>query len=209
MISKSKIPVPVVRRLPRYLIYVRELQETGTEWVSSMELAQALVLTSSTVRQDLSHLDMRGVSKRGYFIKDLERVLVDTLGGSRRYSVVVIGTGKLGGAIAQHGNLERNGFDVKAVLDSDPKLVRKKVGAFQVRPMSELPAVVAEERIEMGIIAVPAEFAQEVADELMGVGIKALLNLALVQLTVPDHVRVTDIRVVVGLQELAYGLQEA
>ncbi len=203
---KAKIPVPVVRRLPRYLIYVRELQETGVEWVSSLELAQALALTSSTVRQDLSHLDMSGVSKRGYRISDLETVLVDTLGGTRTLPVVVVGAGLLGSAIAQHGNLEKNGFEVRAILDSDPALVGKKEGSLRVIPMRNLKKVVADKQIEIGIIAVPSEQAQQVADDLIAAGLKALLNLALVHIQVPEDVTLTDIRIVVGLQELAYGL---
>lgn len=207
-VSKKLIPVPVVKRLPRYLLFVRELQDLGHEWVSSMALAEGLALTSSTVRQDLSHLNMSGVSKRGYLIEHMVTVLTDILGGTRRHRVIVIGAGLLGSAIAQHGNLERNGFDVQAVLDVNPDLMGTEIGELRVISMRNLNKVVEKKKIEMGIIAVPADQAQAVADALIAAGVKALLNLALVHIKVPKEVNITDVRVVVGLQELAYGLSQ-
>lgn len=204
---QNRLPEPVLRRLPRYLIDVQELQASGATWVSSVELGTALGLTSSTVRQDLSHLDLEGVSKRGYEIEKLMRALTRALGTDKKYRVVVIGAGFLGSAIALHGDLTRNGFKVSALMDVDPEIIGTRVGKLLIRSMNALPQVVREEQIDIAIIAVPASEAQRVADELIATGITALLNLALVQLKVPDDVLVVDERIVVSLQELAYLLR--
>ena len=204
---QEKLPQPVRRRLPRYLIYVRELREAGVEWVSSADLARDLGLTSSTVRQDLSQLDLVGVSKRGYEIEKLLAVLTHELGGDRTHRVLIVGAGFLGSALALHGALAQHGFEVCAIMDVNPEIIGSKVGRLPVRPMSALRRVLEQEGIDIGIIAVPVKEAQRVADALIEAGVTALLNLALIQLKVPDRIAVVDARIVVSLQELAYILR--
>lgn len=208
-VRPRRLPEPVVRRLPRYLIDAQELQASGVTWVSSIELGKALGLTSSTVRQDLSHLDLEGVSKRGYEIEKLVSALVQELGANRSYRVVIVGAGFLGSAIALHADLGHYGFRVSALMDVDPEIVGASVGGLQVQPMNVLPDIVGREQIEIGIIAVPAAEAQAVADELVAAGVTALLNLALVQLKVPEAIQVVDERIVVRLQELAYVMRNS
>ena len=204
---QTRLPDPVIRRLPRYLIGAQELEASGATWVSSVELGHALGLTSSTVRQDLSHLDVEGVSKRGYEIAQLSSALTRTLRADRKHRVVLVGAGLLGRAIALHGDLTRYGFEVAAVMDVNPEIIGTSIGNLKVQPMSALPDAVAREHIDIGVIAVPAPEAQAVADALVAMGILALLNLALVQLKVPDSVQVVEERIVVSLQELAYRLR--
>lgn len=202
-----KLPAPVVRRLPHYLIDVEQLQARGVTWISSSELGCSLGLTSSTVRQDLSHLDFHGVAKRGYEISKLLAALIAELGADRRHRVVIAGAGLLGSAIALHGDLDHYGFEVRALLDVDPEILGTRVGAFQVLPMSALSQVVERDHIDIGIIAVPARAAQGVADVMIAEGITALLNLAQAQLRTPETVQVVEERIVSRLQELAYLLR--
>ena len=204
---QTRLPEPVLRRLPRYLIDAQELHASGVTWVSSVELGNALGLTSSTVRQDLSYLDLEGVSKRGYEIEKLISALRHELGTDRRYRVVIVGGGFLGSAIALHGDLARYGFEVCALMDVNPELIGTSVDGLVIRPMSTLSSVIERKKIDIGIIAVPASEAQRVADQLIATGIRALLNLALAQLKVPEDVSVVDERIVVSLQELAYLLR--
>ncbi|HSN81436.1 MAG TPA: redox-sensing transcriptional repressor Rex [Polyangiales bacterium] len=202
--EESSLPEPVMRRLPRYLIDAQELKASGETWVSSVALAKALGLTSSTVRQDLSHLELEGVSKRGYEIEKLITAVTRKLGADKTYRVIIVGAGFLGSAIALHGDLARYGFEVAAVMDVDPKVIGTSVGGLQVQSMKALSRLVKQKHIDIGIIAVPAADAQGVAEQLTAAGITALLNLALVQLKVPEHVQVVEERIVVSLQELAY-----
>ncbi|WFB35411.1 redox-sensing transcriptional repressor Rex [Kiritimatiellota bacterium B12222] len=206
MQSTDQIPHPVIRRLPKYLVHVQELREDGVEWASSQDIADALGLTSSTVRQDLSHMDLRGISKKGYETSQLEAVLRQVLGADIMHHVVIIGAGHLGRALAEHGAFARRGFDIGALFDQDESLIGKSYGAVQVMSMDELATQADKMQIDIGIIAVPSAAAQEVAEQLVAVGVKAILNLAYKHVKVPAHVTVVDARIMESLQELAYAL---
>jgi redox-sensing transcriptional repressor len=206
-ITSLKIPGSVVRRLPRYLTQAQHLRQEGVEWVSSLSLAETLGLTSSTVRQDLSHIDFQGVSKRGYSTAGLEGALARTLGVDHDITCVLVGAGNLGRALALHDEFGRQGFKIVGVFDSAPAVVGKKVGRFTVQGMTELAGVVREQKVEIGIISVPHEAAQPVADQLITAGVRGLLNLTTAHLLVPAEASVVDARVLASLRELAYGVK--
>lgn len=198
------LPRPVVYRLPQYLTRVRELRQSGVEWVSSLELARDLGLTSSTVRQDLSQLHMQGVSKRGYQVSRLEAILAKELGANREHCAVIVGAGYLGTALAAHGGLMEQGFRVCGIFDADPDLVGGRVGDLHTQSMETLSHTVKKHCAEIGIIAVPSAAAQQVADELVAAGVQGLLNLAYAQVRVPPSVALVDARLIANLQQLAY-----
>ncbi len=200
------IPHPVIRRLPKYLVHVQELREEGVDWASSQQIADALGLTSSTVRQDLSHIDLNGISKRGYETIQLEGVLRQILGADVLHRVVIMGAGNLGRALAEHGAFSERGFEIVALFDTDPRLVGKCYGSVCVLPVEKLEEVTAKMTVDIGIIAVPAHSAQAVADALVGQGVRAILNLAYKHIRVPEHVHLVDARIMESLQELAYAL---
>jgi len=200
------IPPSVVRRLTRYLTHVQTLRGEGVEWVSSQELASTLGLTSSTVRQDLSYVDFSGISKRGYETAGLEEVLTAILGADQEWNLIVVGAGNLGRALALHEEFTRRGFHIRGIFDNDPKKIGRKVGNLTIRGMEDVPSAVAEEKIDIGVIAVPAGAAQAVSDALAAAGIKGLLNLALPHIVAPPHVAIIDARVVASLLELTHAI---
>lgn len=204
---KAAIPRPVVLRLPQYLTHIRSELRNGIDWVSSQSMADALGLTSSTVRQDLSHLDLSGISKRGYEAKLLESTLSAKLGGQILSRLVIVGAGHLGCALALHGDFSENGFRACGIFDNSEEVIGNRVGRFVVRPMRELAGVVRKREVDMGVIAVPSRAAQQVANELVEAGVRGLLNLAYANLKVPASVSVVNARILAGLQELAYLLQ--
>lgn len=206
MIHSDEMPQPVIRRLPKYLVHVQELREEGVEWASSQDIADALGLTSSTVRQDLSHMDMRGISKKGYETSQLEAVLRQILGADIMHHVVIIGAGHLGRALAEHGAFARRGFEICGLFDLDPNLIGNHYGNVQVMSMRALPEQAKKVKIDIGIIAVPSQAAQEVAEQLVAIGVRAILNLAYKHVKVPAGVTVVDARIMESLQELAYVL---
>lgn len=202
----EKIPGPVIRRLPKYLVHVQELRDEVVEWASSQEIADALGLTSSTVRQDLSHMDLKGISKKGYQIIQLEAVLRQILGADKLHRMVIVGAGNLGRALAAHGDFGRRGFEICGLFDQDDTLVGTSVGSVEVKPMSELLVEAGRKRIDIGVIAVPTQAAQSVAEQLVQAGVPAILNLAYKHIQVPEGVTVVDARLMESLQELAYVL---
>ena len=202
--NKNLLPQPVIQRLPKYLTHVLELKGSGESWVSSGNMALSLGLTSSTVRQDLSHLNLSGVSKRGYELNTLENALREVLGTEQCHRLIIVGAGYLGSALALHGGMLQYGFTTCGIFDKDPEVVGHPVGRLKVEPMKNLRSVVSRKKVDIGIIAVPAVAAQEVADHLVEAGVSALLNLAYAHIRVPRHVSVIDARLLASLQELAY-----
>ena len=201
------MPQSVIRRLTRYLAHVQTLCAQEIKWVSSQEIADDLGLTSSTVRQDLSHLDFSGVSKRGYETCGLEKVLTEILGADTKWKMVVVGAGNLGKALALHEEFSRRGFRIVGIFDADANKIGKKVGNLVIRSQKEIPALVSSEKVDIGIIAVPAQVAQSVADLLIMSGVKGLLNLALSHIVTPQSVPVVDSRVVSSLLELSHTIK--
>jgi len=201
---KKTISPSVVKRLPRYFSYVQALSANGIEWVSSSELAGQLGLTSSTVRQDFSCFDFSGISKRGYEVSGLQKMLADILGADTVWKIVVVGAGNLGRALALHEEFVRRGFDIVGIFDADSKKQGTKIGGLDVMPMDMLKGVVEKHHVTMGIIAVPDEAAQTVADLLVDAGVKGLLNMAMSHIVVPDRISVADSRIVASLQQLSH-----
>jgi len=193
--------------LPRYYALVQRLRQDGVEWVSSERLGRALGLTSSTVRQDLSHLDFSGISRRGYSTAGLDRALSAVLGADQQVRMVIVGAGNLGKALARHAEFAAKGFALRGIFDRDPRVVGSRVGGLPVLGMERLADVVRAEQAEVGIIAVPASAAQEVADRLVRAGIRGLLNLADAHVLAPADVPVVDARILASLQELVYQIR--
>jgi redox-sensing transcriptional repressor len=200
------VPPAVLKRLTHYYAAVQGMRADEVEWVSSTEIAEALDLTSSTVRQDLSYLDFTGVSKRGYETRGLETALARALGADRVWNMLIVGAGNLGRALALHQEFRRRGFVIRAVCDSDVFKTGLKLGDLEVQRMHHVPELVREHDIDIGVIAVPASAAQEVAELLVEAGVRGLLNLSPVHVNVPDDIAVTDARILASLQELTHAL---
>jgi redox-sensing transcriptional repressor len=205
--AHTKIPASVVKRLPKYLSYTQRLRREGVAWVSSMDLGEALGLTSSTVRQDLSHIDFYGVSKRGYSTAGLETALAESLGADREICVVVVGAGNMGRALLLHDEFMRQSFKMCGIFDSDSQLFGEKVGKLLVQGMDKLPETVCGRDVDIGVIAVPQQAAQEVADHLILAGVRGILNMTAAHIVAPKKVPVVDARIVASLQELAYAIK--
>ena len=205
--TEVRIPLSVVRRLPKYLMMAKQWHAEGVEWVSSEALADALALTSSTVRQDISHLDFQGISKKGYSTAGLEAVLTLTLGADQESVCVLVGAGNLGRALATHEEFARQGFFICDVFDNHPSVIGETIGHFVVRDMNELPRMVEVRKVEIGIVAVPHDAAQQVVDRLCRAGIRGILNLTTAHVTVPTGVALTNAQIIASLRELAYVLK--
>jgi len=204
---KDPVPIPVLRRLSHYLQHIRVQVEKGREWISSRELAEALDVTSSTVRQDLSCLDISGTARRGYRTSDLEAAVVTLLGRDRESNMVIVGAGNLGRALALHQEFPRQGFTICGLFDSSPAVVGRDFGKLTVQAMSELPRTVSEKNAEIGVIAVPSSAAQKVADELVASGVQGVLNMSCSHVRTPEGVSVVEARMFSSLSLLSYAIK--
>jgi redox-sensing transcriptional repressor len=197
--SAGRLPEATVARLPVYLRALSSLADEGRTTVSSEALAAASGVGPAMLRKDLSHLGSYGTRGVGYEVAELVREVGRVLGLGQRWSVVIVGAGHLGQALAGYGGFADRGFRIAALLDSDPARVGSVVAGQVVRPVEELDAVVAAEGATIGVIATPAEAAQEVCDRLVAAGVRSILDFAPTVLQVPDGV---DVRVVNIADEL-------
>ena len=200
----GSIPEPAVRRLSLYLRELEKFHRNNRLTISSKQLGESLRLTDAQVRKDLAYFGQFGRPGIGYRVVDLVSRLRHILGTDRDWNVLLVGAGNIGAALASYRGFASKGFNIVAVLDNDPAKVGKRIGTFTVRPLSELGAVAKEPSARLAILAVPADGAQDVADQLIAAGIRGLLNFAPLSLTVPKGVAVNAVDVGVQLEQLAF-----
>jgi redox-sensing transcriptional repressor len=203
---RNNVPAIVIGRLPLYLRMLTFLEMEGKSITASQELADRLGLSSAQIRKDLSYFGEFGKQGTGYNIAYLQRQLRHILKIDRVWDIALIGAGNLGRALANYAGFESHGFRLAAIFDNAAKKVGTKVGELQVQDVAELPRVVREKRLQIAVLAVPAEIAQSVADQLVALGVRAILNYAPITLSVPSKVKVYYLDPVVGLQSMTYYL---
>jgi len=198
------VPEATVARLAVYLRVLSGLAEQGVVTVSSEELATAAGVNSANLRKDLSHLGSYGTRGVGYDVAVLVERIENTLGLTRRLAVALVGVGNLGHALAGYGGFTTRGFHIAALLDADPNRIGEKIAGLVVRHVDELPEVVSELDIAIGVIATPAHAAQAVCDQLVDCGVTSILNFAPTVLVVPDGVDVRKVDLAIELQILSF-----
>jgi redox-sensing transcriptional repressor len=203
-VRERSIPEATVGRLPVYLRALVDLAESGAGTVSSDELAEAAGVNSAKVRKDLSHLGSYGTRGVGYDVAYLIHQIRRELGLTQHWPIVIVGIGNLGQALANYAGFAERGFRVAALVDADPVRVGERIGEHEVRHVEELPAIVAELDVAIGVIATPAGAAQEVADRLVDAGVRSVLNFAPAMISVPAGVSVRKVDLAVELQILTY-----
>ena len=219
MSTGRRIPEATVARLPEYLRLLTESYDAGMLNLSSEELADMAGVNAAKVRKDLSYLGTYGVRGVGYDVEYLIYQVRRELGLDHDWPVVIVGAGNLGQALAGYGGFRSRGFPVAGIVDLDPDKVGTFIGdqgdaaipadpAYVVRPLDELPSIVANGfkgiPISIGVVATPAAAAQDAADLLVGAGVTSILNFAPVLLVVPATVSVRKVDLAVELQILSY-----
>lgn len=205
--GEEDIPDIVIRRLPTYARSLAYMLQEGITTVSSSELASRIGGTAAQIRRDLSYFGEFGKQGKGYNVNYLLEQIKEILNMDRDWHVALVGIGNLGQALVHYDGFRERGFHIVAAFDRDPKrIAHTKMEGIELYPMDKLTEVLKEKDIAIGIIAVPAEGAQEVADELVKAGIRAILNYAPIIVQVPDNVRIRHIDPISGLQSMTYYL---
>lgn len=185
-LPKEILPEPTLRRLPWYLAFVTLLRDRGVEYVSSTSIAKELNVDASQIAKDLSFLNIKGKTRIGYEVAGLEHELRDFLGFSEVHNAIVVGAGSLGSALMQDSGLQRYGLNIVAGFDVNPERIGRRIGTIEVFPISQLGGLTQKLNVSVGIVTVPFEAAQTVADACMEAGISALWNFT------PCRIRVID-----------------
>ncbi len=204
--NKQEIPDIIVSRLPIYLRALRHMQAVGKLTTSSQELGASVGISAAQIRKDLSQFGEFGKQGTGYDIAFLIDQLRDILKVRRAWDVAVIGMGDMGHALSRYQGFTDKGFRVVMVFDNDPAKIGGQVGNFVVRDIKDLVTELQSSGIKLAMLCVPAVAAQDVTNQLVKAGVKAILNYAPISLNVPAGVRVQYIDPSIGLQRMTYYL---
>ena len=201
MVKSRKIPGPTIMRLS---LYYRGLAESRkAEYISSKELSGFTGFSPEQIRQDLSYFGQFGSPGKGYDIGLLKDRIRKILGVDKRLKVVVVGTGNLGSALMRYKGFVEQGFDIINGFDIDRKKVGRIIYGKQVLHISRLRNIIGKEKVKIAVLAVPAEYANDIASKLVKCGIKAILNFAPARLRLPSGVKLLNVDLGVELERLS------
>lgn len=206
--QKKRVPDVVIKRLPRYYRYLGELKNQGIGRISSAALSEKMNVTASQIRQDFNYFGGFGQQGYGYSVDNLYREIGNILGLHDGYRTVIVGAGHLGHALANHSAFKKRGFNICAVFDRDENIIGKEINGIKVLSEKELEGYIAENNIDIAILAVPKYAAQEIADKLAGCGIKGLWNFSYAEIKVPENVMVENVHLTDSLMTLSYKIKQ-
>jgi len=204
--AKKEIPDIIIGRLPVYLRALRHMEAQGKHTTSSQELGEQVGISAAQIRKDLSQFGEFGKQGTGYSIAFLVAKVREILNVDKVWEVAVVGMGDMGHAIARYQGFHDRGFRVAMVFDSDPTKIGEQVGKFTVQDTKEMGVAIRKAGIRIAMLCVPAAAAQQVANQLVEAGVKAILNYAPINLNVPRGVWVQYLDPTVGLQRMTYYL---
>ena len=209
MLTKDKqISKAVIKRLPRYRRYLRELQKKGIEKISSKDLSKLIGYTASQIRQDLNNFGGFGQQGYGYSVNNLHDELGGILGLDREYKMIIVGYGRLGHAIASYISRNEPQFHIVGIFDVKQIIQDVQFKDAQIMTCGSLYNFVRNEGVEIAVITVPSEKAQMVADTVVDAGIKGIWNLTAVDLELPEDIAVENVHMSDSLHALAYYMHE-
>lgn len=208
MEKNKNISMAVIKRLPKYYRYLGELMRNEVDRISSKELGEKIGFTASQIRQDLNCFGDFGQQGYGYNVTELYNQIKSILGLDRGYKAALVGAGNIGQAVSNYSRFEDLGFRIDAIFDANPKLIGMKIKDVEIRDIDEMKPILESEKIDIGIICVPRKNAQNVADDLIKGGVRAIWNFAPVDLIVPNHVKVENVHLSESLMTLIYLLNE-
>ncbi|MBM7557576.1 redox-sensing transcriptional repressor Rex [Halanaerobacter jeridensis] len=201
-----RTPATTIERLPLYYRCVQKLASKEVEVISSQELGEMIGIPSTQVRKDLSYYGEFGRRGVGYEVDNLVKNLERILGLNESWDLVLVGAGNLGQALVNYGGFKKLGLNINYALDIDENKIGNKLGNAEIHDIDELEELVTENNINIAVLAVPDEDAQQIADRLIEAGVKAIWNFVPVRLDVPDEIEVRNEDLSIGLISLTYYL---
>ncbi|WP_423190058.1 redox-sensing transcriptional repressor Rex [Alkalibacterium sp. f15] len=202
--AEKKIPKATARRLPLYYRYLRFLYEAGKERISSAKLSEAVKVDSATIRRDFSYFGALGKRGYGYDVEELMNFFSKTLNQDRLTNVALIGVGNLGQALLNYNFRRNNNIRISAGFDVKDELIGTIHQGVPIYSIDDMVEQLDLQQIDVAILTVPSEVAQEMANKLVEGGVKGIMNFTPIRMTVPEHVRVHNVDLTNELQTLIY-----
>lgn len=204
----EKISELTTNRLSVYLRCLKTLAASGIKTTSSDDLAKRFHLNSAQIRKDLAYFGEFGVRGVGYYVDSLQDQLTKILGLEKEHRVCIIGSGRMGTALADYYEYSQTNFSVVALFDTDKNKIGQKVGNAKIYNIKKFAEIVEKENIDVAVIAVPGQFAQGILDLVMSAGIKAVMNFAPIPLKANDDVKIRTVDLTISLESLSYFLAQ-
>lgn len=204
MQAKKRISEAVIRRLPRYLRYIGELKDNGIEKVSSSQLGEKMGMTASQIRQDFSYFGGFGQQGYGYSVQLLLDSMKQILLKDQGFTVIIIGAGNLGTALAKYNNFHDRGFDIIGIFDINPKLIGKTINSNEIMCIDKLEDFISEHQPDIAILSLPRSETKDIAVRVANSGVKGLFNFSPMDLKLPHDIPIENVHLSDSLMVLGY-----
>ena len=188
----DKVPEPTLRRLPWYLSNIKLMKEKGEQYVSSTQISKEINIDASQIAKDLSYVNISGRTRVGYNLDALIEVLESFLGFTNMHKAFLFGVGSLGGALLRDLGLRHFGLEIVAAFDVNPELVGKDLGGIPIFHSDDFEAKMKEYDVNIGVLTVPINIAQEITNKMVDGGIKAVWNFTPFRIRVPENIVVQN-----------------
>lgn len=205
---KKVISRATIDRLPLYFRTLRLAEEEELNIISSDELGRRLDITPEQIRKDLATFGQFGRKGIGYDVCELKNKISNILGLQNHWRLAIVGIGHLGGALANYTNFASLGFSVVALFDRNKRVIGTEINGIEINDASNMKKIIAEQSVDIGVITVPANEAQNVADLLISAGVKGIWNFAPIKLSVPTTIPLVNEDLSVGLSALSYHMAQ-
>lgn len=208
MQNNKRISLAVIKRLPRYYRYLGELLDNSINRISSKELSEKMNLTASQIRQDLNNFGGFGQQGYGYNVEFLYNEIRKILGIDQKKTMIIIGVGNIGQALANYSNFEKRGFYLIGLFDVNPRIIGISIKGIEIKDVDLMEEFIKNNHVDIGILTLPKNKVTKIAQDLVDLGIKGLWNFSPVDLKVPEDVVVENVHLSDSLMTLAYNLDE-
>lgn len=206
--NEKKVPDVVIRRLPRYYRYLRELLNQDIKRISSNALSEMMNVTASQIRQDFNYFGGFGQQGYGYNVEYLIDEIKKILALNAGERMIIIGAGNLGRALANHNSFTKHGFSILGIFDNDNRIVGSSINGIKVLSDSEIENFVRDNNVDIAILTLPRSAVHDMADRLIKCGIKGILNFSYSELDVPEDIPVENVHLSDTLMILSYRIKE-
>lgn len=204
-----KVPAVVIKRLPRYYRYLGDLLDQNITRISSSALSKKMNVTASQIRQDFNYFGGFGQQGYGYNVEYLYHAIGDILGLHDEDTMIIIGAGNLGRALANHNNFSKRGFKLVGIFDVDRRIIGSYINGVEVRSSDTLEDFLANNRVDIAILTLPKEAVQQNAERLAKCGVKGLLNFSYMELKLPNNVAVENVHLSDTMMTLSYKIKQS
>lgn len=208
MKAKMTVPTVVIKRLPRYYRYLSELLSRDVSRVSSADLGRKMGVTASQIRQDFNCFGDFGQQGYGYNVKHLHEQIGEILGMNRHYSLIIIGAGNLGHALANYAGIEKRGYRIIGIFDNDPEKIGTKIKEISIYDITKLEDFCQKNQVDIAVLSIPKPEVKEITNRLVSIGIKGLWNFSYAELETPDDIIVENVHLSDSLMTLSYKITQ-